>query len=75
MSKLLRNCSRISPNSSPIFRGTPPRREIRWEFATHFRDRLEVIYGDAEPGYLLRLIRRSRNYRELIRRYSNDSML
>lgn len=75
MNKLPRSCSRINPSSSPIFRGTPAQREIRWEFATHFRDRLEIIYGEANPGYLLRMIRRSRNYRELIRRYSNDSML
>lgn len=75
MSRLQKNFSPISPNIGPIPRGTPASSGVRWEFATHFRDRLEVIYGDADPTVLLRLVRRSRNYRELIRRYSNDSML
>ncbi len=75
MNRLPRSCSPNSPNTGPIPRGTPSRPGFRWEFATNFRDRLEVIYGESDPGYLLRFFRRSRNYRELIRRYSNDSML
>lgn len=59
----------------PVPRGTPGSSGVRLEFATHLQDRLEVIYGNSDPRYLLRLAQHSRTYRELIRRYSNDSML
>ena len=39
------------------------------------RDRLEQITLCANPAYLIRLAERSTTYRDLIRRYSNDSML
>ena len=76
MSKLQKSCS-PTPDSegSQIPRGTPGSAGARLEFATHLQGRLEVIYGDADPRYLLRLAQRSGTYRELIRRYSNDSML
>ncbi|MBI3333649.1 MAG: hypothetical protein HYZ93_06120 [Candidatus Omnitrophica bacterium] len=58
-------------------RGTPPAWLARWQLASNLRDRLEMIYGDVGMGRrsMLRLVQGSRNYRELIRRYSNDSML
>lgn len=47
----------------------------RWQYASNLQARLEVIYGDTDPRYVLRLARQSHNFRDLIRRYSNDSML
>ncbi|GEM_PF-2748306 len=68
-----------SPNSagevSQIPRGTPPEWLTRWQLASNLRDRLEMIYGDTNHRYMLRLAQGSHSYRELIRRYSNDSML
>ena len=38
-------------------------------------DRLERILEERDPQYLVRLARETRDLKELIRRYSNDSML
>ncbi len=77
LTKRLRNVS--SPNDhrdeSQVLRGTPPAWLTRWQLASRLRDRLEMIYGDSNHGYALRLTRVSRSYRDLIQRYSNDSML
>jgi hypothetical protein len=62
-------------NASPVLRGTPALLINRLGWATHLMDRLELIYGNADSRTLLCLAQRSRTYRELIRRYSNDSML
>lgn len=76
MSKSRKNCYPIDDSEGSLIpRGTPGSSGILLEFATHLQDRLQVIYGDADPRYLIRLAQRSRTYRELIRRYSNDSML
>ena len=47
----------------------------RCQIASNLRDRLERITLCADPAYLIRLAERSSTYRDLIRRYSNDSML
>ena len=74
-----RSPSGYSPNNardmSQVPRGTPPAQLPRWQMATTLKDRLELIYGNSDVQYVLRLATGSRNYRELIRRYSNDSML
>ena len=76
-SRFPRNCSqnRSVPDLSQVPRGTPPPGAFPLELASSMKDRLEVIYGDTDPRYVLRLARASRTYRDLIRRYSNDSML
>ena len=43
--------------------------------ASTLQERLKMIYCGTDPRYVLRLAERSRTYRDLIRRYSNDSML
>ena len=69
-----------SPNSAPdvsqVPRGTPTATLTdRCEIASSLKDRLERITLCANPAYLIRLAEHSRAYRDLIRRYSNDSML
>ena len=71
--------SGYSPNNardvSQVPRGTPPAQLPRWHMAATLKDRLELIYGNTDVQYVLRLTKGSKSYRELIRRYSNDSML
>ena len=69
-----------SPNSAPdvsqVPRGTPPGAlAARAGNASNLKDRLDRITGCADARYLMRLAEHSRTYRDLIRRYSNDSML
>ncbi len=47
---------------------------VRRRAASNLKDRLDRITLCANPGYLIRLAERSRAYRDMIRRYSNDSM-
>ena len=47
----------------------------RCQIASNLKDRLERITLCAGPAYLIRLAERSSTYRDLIRQYSNDSML
>lgn len=61
--------------ASLVPRGTPVPLVNCLALATHLVDRLELIYAEADPRLLLRLAWHSQTYRELIRRYSNDSML
>ena len=61
MSKSQKN---YSPNNVPTL-----------QFATSLQDRLRRIYGTVPAAYALRLAQQARSFRDLIRRYSNDSML
>ena len=72
MSNSKKPTNRLRKNYSPI---SYPDGSARWQFAPNLRDRLQLIYGDTDPRYVLRLIRQSRTYQDLIRRYSNDRML
>ena len=73
----LRSCSRTdSPDVSQVPRGTPPAGSAgHCRIASSQKDRLEQITLCANPAYLIRLAEQSGTYRDLIRRYSNDSML
>ena len=76
--KKLRNDSSPSQGHHRIEipRGTPPQWLTRWQLAATLRDRLEMMEGGvANSHYMFRLALRSRSYLDLIRRYSNDSML
>ncbi len=68
-----------SPNSrkkgSKASEGESSPDDLRWQFASSMQDRLEMLTGRADPRYVLSLAARSHSLRELIRRYSNDSML
>ena len=65
-----------APDVSQVPRGTPPgARAARAGNASNVKGRLDRITGCADPRYLMRLAEHSRVYRDLIRRYSNDSML
>ena len=68
-----------SPNSrhevSQVPRGTPPLWLTRWQLAVSLQDRLEMIYGGSVRRTSMRLLTGSRSYQDLVRRYSNDSML
>lgn len=55
-------------------RGTPAALKARAASSAGVQDRLDRIMLCANPMYLIRLAERSRAYRDLIRRYSNDSM-
>ena len=55
--------------------GTPQASGVRLWFASNLTDRLMRISGHPNPRYIIRLAKYSLSYRELIRRYSNDSML
>jgi hypothetical protein len=72
-----KSCSRTnSPDVSQVPRGTPPAGLAdRCRITSNLQDRLERITLCANPAYLIRLAERSSTYRDLIRRYSNDSML
>ena len=73
-----RSCSRNNVSDvSQVPRGTPAAGSSdRCQLAsTLMKDRLERITLCANPAYLIRLAERSSTYRDLIRRYSNDSML
>lgn len=72
-----KSSSQSSPDVSQVPRGTPQAAVITVgsENLSNFRDRLQRITLNANPYYLIRLAERSRTYRDLIRRYSNDSML
>ena len=72
-----KSSSRNNPDVSQVPRGTPQAAVITVSGGnlSHLRDRLERITLSANPFYLIRLAERSRTYRDLIRRYSNDSML
>ena len=76
MSRSLRS---YSPNNAPdvsrVPRGTPAAPGAEWQLASTLQERLKMIYCGTDPRYVLRLAERSRTYRDLIRRYSNDSML
>lgn len=75
--RLLRSCSRTNvPDVSQVPRGTPPAGSADrcWIASNRMADRLERITLCANPAYLIRLAERSSTYRDLIRRYSNDSM-
>ena len=63
-----------SRDGSQVPRGTPSAWLARWQLASRLQDRLEMICGDTNPRFLLRLTRVSRSYRELVRAYSNDGM-
>lgn len=77
--RLLKSSSRTNaPDVSQVPRGTPPAGSAvdRCQIASNrMTDRLERITLCANPAYLIRLAERSSTYRDLIRRYSNDSML
>ena len=76
MNRSRKNSSPISrPDVFEVPRGTPLGQGKRYQYAANLRDRLQVIYGDADPWYVLRFACGARTYRELIRRYSNASML
>ena len=64
-----------SNDVSRVPRGTPSAWAMRWQLACRLKDRLEMIHGEGNRPQMLRLARTSRNYQELIQRYSNDSML
>ena len=74
-----RSLKSYSPNNAPdvsqVPRGTPPIPGTRWQLASTLQERLKMIYCGTDPRYVLRLAEQSRTYRDLIRRYSNDSML
>ena len=73
-----RSCSRTNVSDvSQVPRGTPPAGSAdRCRVASsRMTDRLERITLCANPAYLIRLAERSNTYLDLIRRYSNDSML
>ncbi len=74
-----KSLSGSSPNSphevSAIPRGTPPEWLMRLQLAANLTDRLEMIHEPSDRRYVLKLAGRSVNLRDLIRRYSNDSML
>lgn len=72
MNRIKRVTSRSRKNYSPTEVDIPM---VRWQLASSLQDRLGIIYGRANPRYILRLVQQARNYQELIRRYSNDSML
>ena len=77
-SRLLKSSSRTNvPDVSQVPRGTPPAGSAdRCRVASsRMTDRLERITLCANPAYLIRLAERSNTYLDLIRRYSNDSML
>lgn len=67
---------RDSNDVSQVPRGTPPAWLARWQLASNLQDRLEMIYGNLGTNRrsMLRLVQTSHGYRELIQRYSNDSM-
>ena len=63
------------PDVSQVPRGTPPAAAAcRYGATSNLRNRPERITLCANPIYLIHLAERSRTYRDLIRRYSNDSM-
>ncbi len=76
MKKLPRSSSPNSPTDvSQIPRGTPASWLTRWQLAADLHARLEMISSESNKLVLLRLVQRSRSREDLIRRYSNDSML
>ena len=76
MKKLPRSsCPNNASDVSQIPRGTPASWLTRWQLAARLTDRMEMISGQMDQGVLLRLVKRSRSIQDLIRRYSNDSML
>ncbi len=48
---------------------------IRWQLAANFKDRMEMLSGSSDSQTVFRLAAHSRSVLDLIRRYSNDSML
>ena len=48
---------------------------IRWQLAASLKDRMEMLSGSSDSQTLFRLAAHSRSVLDLIRRYSNDSML
>ena len=74
-----RSLKSYSPNNAPdvsrVPRGTPSAPGSEWQLASTLQERLKMIYCGTDPRYVLRLAERSRTYRDLIRRYSNDSIL
>lgn len=70
MNRIKKVMSRSRKNYSPI--DVPV---VRWQLASNLEDRLGAITGRANPRTILRLVQQARTYQELIRRYSNDSML
>ena len=60
---------------SPIPRGTPAAWLFRWQLATSLKDRLEMMSGRSDNRTVFRLAAHSGSILELIRRYSNDTML
>ena len=83
MESLKNRMNRLQNGSSPnrweevsiVPRGTSPAWLTRWQLAATLKDRLEMIYGPTGRQPNVRLLQSSRNYRELVRRYSNESML
>lgn len=55
--------------------GSSPNSRVHVSLVEALRGRLEVITGRINSRYMLSLVCASRSYPELIRRYSNDSML
>ena len=74
MSNSKKPTNRLQKNYSPI---NSQDGSARWQFASSLQDRLQriYVYGDTDPRYVLRLASVSRTYLDLIRRYSNDTIL
>ncbi len=48
---------------------------VRWQLAANLKDRMEMLSGSGDSRTIFRLAAHSRSVLDLIRRYSNDSML
>ena len=74
MSSSKKAMNRLQKNYSP---NNSQDDSTRWQYASSLQDRLQRIsvFGDTDLRTMLRLASASRTYLDLIRRYSNDSML
>ena len=80
MNKSPKNSSSNARRQKPalaVSRGTPSTWLFRWQLALSLKDRLEMISGggDGNGRTMVRLASNAHSIRELIRRYSNDTML
>lgn len=48
---------------------------VRWQLAASLKDRMEILSGSSDSQTAFCLAAHSRSVLDLIRRYSNDSML
>lgn len=69
------NKSKRGKRSIQVPRGTPHTWFFRWQLALSLKDRLEMINGGGDNRRMMRLASHSTSIQELIRRYSNDTML